>query len=270
MHERSHLTRLVIFTALFALVFINLYKPFSSEAWYDVSDFMFFVFSSLIILTGVGVVVISRVLMYFRGREHAITVGQYAAWVAAEIFFMALFYTLYTLSVNDDGRDAWRTFQESVINTALVLLLPYTILLLYFSRREQERRLRRIEEEKETTGKPNVLSFRDEKGELRLSLSRASLLYIASSDNYVVIWYLNKGKVTRYLLRNTLKALEEQLADSTILRCHRSYMVNFDHVKVIRRGKEGVYLELGIEKMPDIPISKTYSEKITSWFMRYS
>ena len=59
-YEKSNIVRLILLTAFFALVFINIYKPFSSSNWYRVSEFKFFVFSSLIILTGVLVVVISR------------------------------------------------------------------------------------------------------------------------------------------------------------------------------------------------------------------
>lgn len=77
-----------------------------------------------------------------------------------------------------------------------------------------------------------------------------------SADNYVFIWYLNKGIVTRFMLRNTLKNIEKHFINTTVLRCHRSYMVNFEQVKVIRRGKDGIYLELGVDKVPDIPISK--------------
>jgi hypothetical protein len=39
---------------------------------------------------------------------------------------------------------------------------------------------------------------------------------------------------------------------------------------VIRRDKEGISLELGVEKAPDIPVSKTYGDKIARWFARYS
>jgi hypothetical protein len=268
--ERPNLTRLVVFTALFALLFINLYKPFSSGGWYPVSRFMFFVFSSLIILTGVVVVVISRVLMYFVARRRGVTYGQYALWVAGEIFFMALFYTVYTLSVNGGERDVWHTFRESVTNTSLVLLLPYAMLMLYFSRREKEQQLQRVEEEGRGGDRPALLSFRDERGDTRFSVLRPNLLYLESSDNYVVIWYLNKGVVARFLLRNTLKSLEGSLVRHDVLRCHRSYMVNLEHVKVVRRDKEGLSLELGVEKAPDIPVSKTYGERIARWFARYS
>ena len=269
-YEKSNIVRLILMTALFALVFINIYKPFSSSSWYAVSEFKFFIFSSLIILTGVLVVVISRIIMYYWGKKHTITISAYAAWIVLEIFFMSLFYTIYTLVLNPE-REYLSAFKESAINTSLVLLLPYSVLHLYFSYKEKERQLLLLKESQaEVAGRQNVFSFYDEKHELRLSVKRSNLLYLESADNYVCIWYLNKGALTKFMLRNSLKTLEEDLADTNVLRCHRSYMVNFDQVKVIRREKDGVYLELGIENVPDIPISKTYSEKVTHWFMCYS
>lgn len=68
-YEKSNLIRLVLFTAFFDLIFINIYKPFSSLTWYPVSEFKFFLFSSLVILTGLLTVAISRVIMYFLHEE---------------------------------------------------------------------------------------------------------------------------------------------------------------------------------------------------------
>lgn len=269
-YEKSNIVRLILLTAFFALIFINIYKPFSSSSWYAVSEFKFFVFSSLIILTGVLVVVISRIIMYYWGKKHSISNGNYAVWILLEIFCMSLFYTIYTLALNPE-RDYLAVFKESAINTSLVLLLPYSVIHLYFSYKEKERLLKILAEERaNVAAQQNVYSFYDEKNELRLSVKRANLLYIESADNYVCIWYLNKGNLTKFMLRNSLKAIEESLADTNVMRCHRSYMVNFDQVKVIRREKDGIYMELGIDKVPDIPISKTYSEKATHWFTTYS
>lgn len=269
--EKGNIVRLILLTALFALVFINLYKPFSSSHWYPVSELKFFVFSSLIILTGVLVVVISRVIMYYRSKKHIITYGQYALWILLEIFFMSLFYTIYTKSLNPE-REWLTVFKESSINTALVLLLPYASIHLYFSYMESKKKLKELEEHHaEAPTKNSVYSFYDEKNELRLSIKKESLLYIESADNYVYIWYLNKAQqLSKFMLRNSLKAIEENQVDNCVLRCHRSYIVNFEQVKVIRRQKDGIYLEFNIDKVPDIPISKTYSEKVTHWFMTYS
>ena len=92
------------------------------------------------------------------------------------------------------------------------------------------------------------------------------MLYLESADNYVYVWYLNKGKVTKFLLRNTLKVMEDFMAGTNVLRCHRSYMVNFDQVSIIRRDKGLIYIEFGIEDVGDIPVSKTYSEKVMKSF----
>ena len=270
-HGKRNIVKLILWTALFALVFINIYKPFSSSSWYDVSAFKFFVFSSLIILTGVLVVVLSRIIMYHWGKRHPISIRAYAIWIVLEIFFMSLFYTIYTLVLNP-GREYMEVFQDSAINTSLVLLIPYFVLHLYFSYKEKERKLQILEETRaeEEASRQNVFSFYDEKGELRLSVKPESLLYLESADNYVCVWYLNKGQLTKFMLRNSLRRIEESLVNTNVLRCHRSFMVNFDQVKVIRREKDGIYLELGVDKAPDIPISKTYSEKVTRWFQAFS
>lgn len=269
-YDKQHIVQLILWTAFFALVFINIYKPFSSSSWYDISEFKFFVFSSLIILTGVLVVVLSRIIMFHWGKRHAISVGNYSIWILLEIFFMSLFYTIYTLVLNPE-REYMDVFETSTINTSLVLMLPYSVLHFYFSYKDKERRLLLLEEhQEEVIARQSVFSFYDEKQELRLSVKRSELLYLESADNYVCIWYLSKGQLTKFLLRNSLKAMEEHFADTNVLRCHRSYMVNFEQVKVIRREREGIFLELGIERVPDIPISKTYSEKVMRWFQTYS
>ena len=64
LYEKRNSVKTILFTALFALLFINLFQPFGSRDWYpDVSDIKYFAFSSLIILTGMLVVVISRVIL---------------------------------------------------------------------------------------------------------------------------------------------------------------------------------------------------------------
>ena len=190
-YDKQHIVQLILWTAFFALVFINIYKPFSSSSWYDISEFKFFVFSSLIILTGVLVVVLSRIIMFHWGKRHTISNGSYAIWILLEIFFMSLFYTIYTLVLNPE-RDYMDVFENSTVNTSLVLLLPYSVLHFYFSYKDKERRLLLLEEhQEEVVARQSVFTFYDEKHELRLSVKRSELLYMESADNYVCIWYLS-------------------------------------------------------------------------------
>jgi hypothetical protein len=45
-------------------------------------------------------------------------------------------------------------------------------------------------------------------------------------------------------------------------------MINVDIIKVLRREKEGLFVEFGIDGVPDVPISKTYSEAVQAWLTR--
>ena len=179
--RKGNIVRLVIFTAAFALLFINIYKPFGSKEWYDVSDFKFFLFSAPIILTGVLVVVISRIFMFYYSRKREISYVTYFLWVVLEILFMSLFYTIFTLSIEaNQHRDVIATFKSAMVNTALVLLLPYITLWFYFGWEESKKRLAIIEGQSEETPEtiPDNILFRDDKGTLRLSVRHSDLLYI--------------------------------------------------------------------------------------------
>jgi len=221
------------------------------------------------------VVVISRFIMILFAKKHSITYVQYAFWVLAEILAMSLFYSLFTKFIPEEGmnRDFLEIFHKSTVNTSLVLLLPYSILWLYFSWRDKNSLLQKMSVEDPSTAvqRKNSIAFPDEKGELRITIMLENLLYIDSSDNYVTIHYLNKSKLSHFLIRNTLKWMDENLTnDSQLVRCHRSYIVNLDKVKVIRKNKGGIIMELDIVNTPDIPVSTTFYERVMSKFSHYS
>ena len=100
------------------------------------------------------------------------------------------------------------------------------------------------------------------RGVLQLSVAKENLLYIESADNYICIWYMKGDLLKKKLMRITMKDVSEQLAETNIVRCHRSYMINLDLVKVMRREKENIFLELGVPNVKEIPISKTYGEAV--------
>ncbi|MHC1704797.1 MAG: LytR/AlgR family response regulator transcription factor [Tenuifilaceae bacterium] len=268
--EKGNIVRLIVLTAAFALVFINIYAPFGVETWYNVSDWELLLYSSFVILTGVLVVVLSRILMYWISKKISLNYWQYIGWVLAEVFLMAIFYTLFQKLILNDPRFFPLILKGSIKNTALVILLPYSVLWLYFSWREKKNQLIKLSQ-----GQPlidnskNMIPFNDEKGILRFSVKMENLLYLESADNYVNIYYLDKGKTSRYVLRNTIKRLEETLKGSEIIRCHRSYMVNFDKVKILRKDKEELLLELDVPIAIELPVSKTYIESVMATFTHF-
>jgi hypothetical protein len=268
--EKRNIIRLVLFTSLFALVFINIYSPFGVDKWFNLTSLGFLTYSSLVILTGVLVVVISRIIMFQVCRRHLINIWQYLLWIFTEVLFMALFYALFEKLFLDDIRIFSDLVKLSARNTALVLLLPYSVLWLYFSWKDKNEQIDRLADiQSFSISTRNMIPFYDDKGILKFSVKKENLLYLESAENYINICYLNKGKVSKYLLRDTLKKIEEDFSGTEIVRCHRSYMVNFDKVKVIRKDKDGLKLELDNPSVIDIPVSKTYVNSVMQTFSKY-
>lgn len=275
-YEKGNVSRLILFTAVFALLFINIFQPFNSRDWYEnISDFKYFFFSSLIILTGMLVVVVSRLIMLRNTRNHGLEYWQFGLHVFGEILAMSLFFTVFSIFFPRGGlnRDYIDVFLNAIKNTSWTLLLPYSILWLYFSWREKNNLLQNISTAKpeNEVHKRNLIAFPDEKGEVKISIVLENLLYVDSADNYATIHYLNKSKISHYLIRNSMKWMEENLTMETpLVRCHRSFIVNLDKVKVLRKTKEGIFLEMDALNTPDIPVSKTYYERVMYKFSDYT
>ena len=278
-YKRSNQITMIIFVPIFALFFIALYSPFDFDridsdahflSWLNVSrELLVQLITIFLILIGMAVAAISRWLMALYPRKRQISYVHYIAWIACEILVMTLMFTIVAL-FTDTNKGIITLFKNSLIKTFLMLLIPYTLCYIYFIWQERVAQLRMLREriaEDETALQAAYVQIFDEKGEMRLSVRREHLLLIESADNYICVWYTNNNAPKKVLVRNTLKQVAEQLASTHIQRCHRSYLVNLDHVKVLRREKEGIFVELGIVGVPDVPISKTYSDSIQKWLM---
>lgn len=277
MYRKSNQIAMVVFAALFALVFINTYNPFGIESWSEefvtrkthisqsFSRFLFVMFTSSVVLIGFIIVMISRIGMHQYLKQHSLKAYAYIIWVLCEVLAMSLTFTAMTLIFNMQD-DVWEAFTNSLLNTTLVLIIPYTLCLTFFALQEKNRQIKRLAGIRhERAMAQGLVSFYDERGELRLSVRHDHLLLLEAADNYVCVWYMSYGEPKKVMVRNSLKRLSQQLDGTGIIRCHRSYMVNIDQVKVVRREKDGAMLDLGIEGIPSIPISQTYNESVTQW-----
>ena len=266
--DRRNIVSFVLFTAIFALVFINIYAPFGVDSWLNVTDFQLFFYSSIVILIGMLVIAVSRFLMYLLSRKKSIRYGEYALWIFGEILSMAFVYALIQRFFLQGQKDFMEIMRNTVRITAFIILLPYVIYWLYLSFKEKYTLLEKmsigrpgnIENtiERKNAGTWSMIPFRDEKGILRFSVKHEDLLYLEAADNYVLIHYLDGDKQLKYMIRTTLKRIEHELPAKNLVRCHRSFMINIDHVRTIRKEKEGLIINFESPVNITVPISKTY------------
>jgi len=281
MHVSSYMTsnknniKLILFTAVFSLCFINIYRPFDSTEWYDVSGFAYFIYSFLLVLTGILVIAASRFTMSRFVKRNRLHNVEYFLWVLVEVLILSVIYTIYTIAARPEltwwnFSDVIIVFEQINLKTILVIILPYIVSWLYFANEDKRKTIRSILEKEKTTLPDAVIPFCDENDEWKFSAQTGNVVLLESADNYVEITYLNKGVPTKFLLRNSLKRLSSTiLRNSPIKRCHRSRMVNFAHVEALRKQSNGIYLELDIPNTKMISVSKSYQDEVTEFFLHY-
>lgn len=266
---KRSLTIMVTSAAAFAFLFIIIYEPFKEPHWDEIPRFIFVACVLGIVLLGMSIVAISRVIMCYHAKKRPVTYLKYGAWVFVELVLMAIAFSVCSTIVGTQ-QDIWENFEKSLLYTSLILLIPYIVSITAFTLQDRNERLRQIVDDydkaiQQHVDTKGIISFYDERGELQLSVTKDNLLYIESADNYINVWYMKSNLPKKLMLRNTLKRTAELLAETNVMRCHRGFMVNMEQVKVLRREKESFYLELGVEGVKDIPVSKTYGEAVMKW-----
>ncbi len=278
--KKKNIFLFLTFVALFSILFINIYKPFNSTSWAKngTNKTIYFFVSGTIVLSGIGVMLISRMFMLLVKNKMRITITDYIIWIIVEILIMSTIYSIVAMNYSQKPTDFFDIFPNTVLYIFLTLFLPYVVSWLYFALQEKNSAIAKLvemnryidEENYASIGneKQNLIHFHDEKGTLRLSIKFSKLYYIEAADNYVNIYYENKGKISRFLLRKSLKSIEDSYKEYPLIRCHRSYIINVEKVKVLKKEKDGTYIDFDYSDINVIPVSKTYSQNIIDIFYK--
>ena len=274
-YSKANQIFMILFVPLFALVFISIYRPFDFDrvgdiinAHIDISlEAMVLLVALIMAVSGMAIGALSRLIMGAYTKRHTLTYIGYILWILGEIAVMATLFTLFSL-FTEISKPIPELFRNSFTKTVLIVFIPYTLSYIYFILKDKIRELRALRqqiEKDETVLQKAYIQILDEKGEMRLSIRRENLVLIESADNYVCVHYLSDQRVKKTMVRNTLNRVSEHLQGTRIVRCHRSYMINLDHAQVLHRDKEGIFIELGIEGLPNVPVSRTYADNVREW-----
>jgi DNA-binding LytR/AlgR family response regulator len=88
------------------------------------------------------------------------------------------------------------------------------------------------------------------------------VILIKSASNYIEVIYKMADKISRRLIRNTLKNTEEIFSKyPTLIRCHRSCIVNKNYIQKLQKGNNGLKLVL-FDYPKEIHVSRQYALKV--------
>ncbi len=265
----------VTFSVLFAIVFLNIYIPYSETAWFGLADSDTFLRTGLFVIVSVLMLIVSRMLMYRSKKEFEMVYWMYISWCALEILAISFIYIGFTMNLEISSLETrWDIFRRVLPYSSISLGIPYLIAGMYFAIIDKNNTIRLMNYENVVTDEPakpetplHKITLFDNSGALKLSLNIENLYYIESDDNYIKVWYTDsKGELQQYMLRCRLKTVEESFKGSSLVRCNRKYIVNIGHVSTLRKVNDGYVLDLDNETIPPLPITKTYTDIVLSHF----
>ena len=113
--------------------------------------------------------------------------------------------------------------------------------------------------QKEIDRRTSKKRFVFQNGSQLVNLAQSEILYFEGQANYLAIHTVDG----EYRMRSTMTAVEEELGDSGFLRIHKGFLVNLEHVRILKT--EGLELDSG----GLLPIGKSYSEAAKKSILRF-
>jgi len=265
----------IIVPALITFLVIIILRPFEFSNASDLT----LLFWSFILALIVGLSVVLSVWLVKKvfplSTEEQWSVGKEIALVlfVLAVILLAVFLLMIILNPETDPKTifrlvALRTFTISVF-PVLIMILFEQFVYQNSKRREAENINRQIRK-KQVESVAEIAKYdlnekivlRAENQKIALRSFDNELVMIKSEGNYVEVFYESKNQLQKELIRNSLKAIEEQLSKKpSFYRCHKQYIINLNHIQKVNGNARN--LELIIEHLDaPVPVSRSKSEEL--------
>jgi len=181
-------------------------------------------------------------------------------------FSNSVYYSLY-----EGDKLRWFIVLAFMFYTIIISLFPITLiifirqnrLLKLYLNKANEMSLPKIEN-KDKEGDDCFVKLKSKNLEKKYSINCHDLILLHAQDNYILLFYIDKGQVCKELIRNTMIQCSKDLKHFNMFyRCHRSYIVNLNNIESIQGNAQG--LKLKLKFLEDIvPVSRHLIKEFTA------
>lgn len=248
----THIFMLYITISLFLII----YNPFDfmdsgSKEWTNI------VLSSSIVAVIFSLIATISLFFYRKKiKSNRFMLYDYILMVIINIVTCSILFSLGSISITD--------YLNSVLVVLSITIIPYLLatsfsFIVYLIKDLIEKRA--LLESAKKENKVELVYFQDDYGSTSFYLDKNSVLYIEANDNYINIYYWASQKVSCKILRTSMKTVEPLLKIYSMIRCHRSYIVNIQKVNSIQKQKGQLKLSLYDTDFM-VPVSRTFANEV--------
>ncbi|MEQ8246005.1 LytTR family DNA-binding domain-containing protein [Fulvivirga sp.] len=270
----------VLIPSVVTFMVLLILRPFEFSTFTDKELILW----SAVFAVLVGSTILITVLILKKAFQNTIEEN----WTVKKEIFLILFVlvmissVIFTLFLILNPEANWlNIFNLVVVRTLAISFFPVLILVLYeqnhyqkIQRRQAEqlnqellKKQHSVAQETHKINYPAKAVLVAENEKIALQIDPMDLLFVKSEGNYVEVFYHQNGRIHKELIRNSLKAIEEQLSVSVFFRCHNRFLINLHHIQKVEGNARNFELSLAnIEEK--IPVSRGKSETLLQLFQQ--
>ncbi len=253
---KSQLLYVFLIPAFF-VGFCFLYDPFGMKEFYQIGGMGFGFHFIILAVILMAVLAITRLIFSAIYRHTPFLWWHYTVWCFGEVFVYSLFMALYTTLFYAGEHNYFVALSNCFKFAYLILVYPYLFLIMIQIIRNKNAELNA--EPVET-----LVKFYDEHKRLKLTIDPSAIICIQADANYVIIRYMDADRIKEFMLRASMKSVENTVSRHGLVRCHRSFFVNPKYVKMLSKNREGmITAELLHPEVASIPVSKQFYKQLS-------
>lgn len=259
-NKLSGINRYCIFSiaaGVFVALFLIIYQPFGLYDWqYE---------NKLVFIAGFGIITTIILLIAYSIENRFFDT---ATWSVSSIMLSSGIKTFLISFANVGYASILGIVQFSLSSLIWFVWVTFSIGLFPIVAALTIKIIKKSTDSTDTEKSTNQIKIISENGHDVFQFKENELLYITSVDNYCEIVSINPDDtLNKTLVRSTLKNLERQIKNNTVVRCHRSHLINLSNVNDFEGNSQG--LKLSINNTCDvIPVSRKYARTIKEFLLK--
>jgi LytTr DNA-binding domain len=252
--------------SIYINVFIATFKPLEGDkltyVWTTTTDYWLHLFLNCLIVFGgasFAMVYVPKIFPKFFNPEtfniKKLTILHFSSVLIISSFFFLCnaYFFKYDLTLSWYLIYLLNMLYHNLILTSFPFIVAFLLFFTYAKEQDKVIEINDLEKKEgenptslteertpqyNTPFEPAMLVFSDNSNKKMVQVPLENLYYITSAQNYIEVFYKNKNaENTRTVLRNSLKAIEEDMIDGSdlpLIRCHKAFIVNLDKVIELR------------------------------------
>ena len=256
----------IIYIGIFIVFFLFVFQPFGIRSYHSKRFIICLAFGVITVLSAISFHWMGDRVLKLERDVPSWTLWKWIIYMMVFILYVALWNWIFINFIEGGVLINWYGFKWMTISTVTVGIIPIIfsgILVQVRAQNKNKSEASDIQSHlREESPSVNRLRLLSQSQNQELEVDEDKLLFIEAMQNYVAVHLMKEGQVEKELIRNTLSAIEQQLAESPLIRCHRSFLVNTQLIEKVEGNAQGLRLHLkGLEGI-EIPVSRKYIPKL--------